>query len=82
MGCWHGHGHRGCYDWPSPRGWYGPGYEDLDDEPDWVPRRRSRVRSTVDEAGTAQADARLDEMGEQLRRLEAVIAELAKSRSG
>jgi hypothetical protein len=81
MGCWHGHGYgHGCgpgYDWPSPRGWYGPA-----DERDWYAdmdrRSRRRFLERADEGGSREAalEARLDDLRDELRRVEAALADL------
>lgn len=76
MGCGHGCGPVHC--WPAPRGWYGPV-----DEYDWYEeerpmRRRARPRSGDRELSTASLEDRLDELGAELRRMEAALAELGR----
>ncbi len=86
MGCWHGHGYgHGCgpgYPGPAPRGWYGPV-----DEGDWYEdarrpmRRRRRVRPEDREMRAASLEARLEELRDELRRVEAALDDLVKPSS-
>ena len=84
MGCWHGHGH-GCGPgpyWPAPRGWYGPVDEyDWYDDVNWPMRRRARERPADRETRAASLEARLQVLREELRRMEAALADLAEPTS-
>ena len=81
MGCWHGCGPVHCG--PAPRGWYGPIEECEVYEPmGWPPRRRARERVYDRDAGTATLEVRLDEMYEELRRVETALAKLVSSPTG
>jgi hypothetical protein len=76
MSC--GHGWHGCGPWYGPpygRDWYGPA--DRYEEADWPVRRRSR-RALRLEAETAPEDleARLGELREEIRRVEAELVSL------
>lgn len=81
MGCWHGHGH-GCSPggyWATPRGWYGPVDEDdWYEEVNWPMRRRPRARPVGREMRTASLEARLEELREELRHVEAALDDLVK----
>lgn len=81
MGCWHGHG-PWC-GWPPPRDWYGPpvGVPDWSEEQEWPMRRRRyrRERPIDREQAAASLEARLDELQDELRRVEAALAELRRS---
>ena len=75
MGCWHGCGpvHGGL----TPRGWYGPGDEDVSYQD--VPRPpRRHARSEDREMRAASLEERLDALREELRRVEADLAELGR----
>lgn len=77
MGCWHGHGYH-C-GWPTP-GWYGPAVDEADwlYEQDWpVRRRRYRREQPADPESTVKSlEARLDELRDELRRVEAALGEM------
>lgn len=82
MSCWHG----GCgswHGWPPPRGWYGPPVDEADlyefEERQTGRRRRRRERPMESEAATASLEARLDELQDQLRRVEAALSELRRT---
>lgn len=81
MGCWHGHG-PWC-DWPPPRGWYGPslGASEWSDESSWPGRRRRERRdAAADRPSAAQSlEARLDELRDEIARVEADLTELRRS---
>jgi hypothetical protein len=86
MGCWHGHGSgHGCgpgYHGPAPRGWYGPVDEcDWYDDVDW-PLRRARARTGDQGTRAASLEGRLEDLREELRRLEAALADLPRPSSG
>lgn len=76
MSCWHGW--HGCGPWYGPpygRGWYGP--EDWFAEPDWPMRRRSRRYRRIDrETAADELEARLEELRDEVGRLEAELADL------
>jgi len=79
VGCWHGwHDGHGCAPWhraPFDRAWYGP--VDWYDEADWPTWRPSRRGSRPDRAAPAEAiEARLDELREEMSRLEADLEDL------
>ena len=83
MGCWHGHGYgHGCgpgYYWPAPRGWYGPVDEDdWYEDVNWPLRRRGRGRPIDPEMRAATLETRLEELREELRRVEAALDDLVK----
>jgi hypothetical protein len=81
MGCWHGCGSR--HGWPPPQGWYGPMREsewydwDEDDRP---PRRRLHRREVPgdSEMTAATLEVRLEELRDELRRVEGAIASLRR----
>ena len=90
MGCWHGHGYgHGCaratgpgYYGPAPRGWYGPVDEDdWYEDVNWPLRRRGRGRPVEPEVRAATLEARLEDLREELRRVEAALADLPKRSS-
>jgi hypothetical protein len=76
MGCWHGCGP--WHGWPPPRGWYGP----PTDESEWLEEerllRRPRPRRGVSEPSAASLEARLDELRDELERVEAALAGLGR----
>jgi hypothetical protein len=79
MGCWHGHG-SWC-GWPLPRGWYG----EPADEPGWfeeqgwpVRPRRYRRERPVGRETAASLETRLDELRDELGRVEAALGELRR----
>ena len=78
MGCWHGN--HGCGPWHAPvygRGWYDP--VDWFEE-DWPVRRSSRSRRRADrEAAGGALEARIDELREEVRRLEVELADLREA---
>jgi hypothetical protein len=77
MGCWHGCGPVHCG--PSRRGWYGPADEDgWYEDVRWPMRHQST--SPPDDRGMREAalEARLDELREDLRRVEAALAGLVR----
>jgi hypothetical protein len=81
MGCWHGCGPVHCG--PAPRGWYGPideyeAYEDLA----WAQRRRARERPDDRDVRTSSLEARLDDLHEELRRVEVMLEKLAGPSTG
>ena len=89
MGCWHDHGYghgHGCgpgYHWPPPRGWYGPVDEDdWYEDVNWPMRRRTRRRSVDPGAQAAALVERLEDLREELRRVEAALADLPRPASG
>jgi hypothetical protein len=87
MGCWHGPGYgHGCgpgHYWPPPRGWYAPVDEDeWYEDVNWPMRRRARGRPVDPELRAASLETRLEELREELRRVEAALADLARSPSG
>ena len=75
MGCWHGCGPVHCG--PTPRGWYGPADEDVSCQDVTRPLRR-RARPENREMRAASLEERLDALREELRRVEAVLAEFGK----
>jgi hypothetical protein len=88
MGCWHGHGHGygpGYYR-PAPRGCYGPvdeyelygWYEDVN----WPLRRRYGERASERGSRAASLEMQLEELREEMRRIEAALAELPRPSSG
>ncbi len=79
MGCWHGwHGCGPWYGGPYGRGWYEP--VEWYEEPGWPIRRRNRRSRQLDrEAAAEELDARLDELREEVRRMEADLASLRGS---
>jgi hypothetical protein len=84
MGCWHGHGH-GCgpYYGPVHRGYCGPVYEDdWYEDVNWPLRRRGRARSADPEMRAAALEERLEELREELQRVEAALEGLARPASG
>jgi hypothetical protein len=86
MGCWHGYGH-GCgpgpYYWPAHRGYYGPAYEDdWYEDVNWPMRRRGRARSGDPELRAAALEERLEELRDELQRVEAALEGLARPASG
>ena len=73
MGCWHG---CGPVHWGPTRGWYGAA--DDDDSPrdvNWPPRRRAHARPEDRDMRAASLEERLDSLREDLRRVEAALAE-------
>jgi len=77
MGCWHGCGPVHCG--PVPRGWYGPiDEDDWYEDVSWPPRRRARARPGDREMRAASLDERLDQLREELRRVEAALADLGR----
>ena len=77
MGCWHGCGpvHRGR----APRGWYGSADEDdCHQDVNWPPRRRALARPEDREMRAASLEERLDSVREELRRVEAAVADFGK----
>jgi hypothetical protein len=75
MGCWHGCGPVHCG--PTPRGSYGPADEDVSYQD--VPRPpRRRARPEDREMRAASLEERLDSLREELRRVEAALAEFGK----
>lgn len=85
MGCWHGYGH-GCgpvYYGPAPRGYYGPADEgDWYEDVNWPLRRRSRGRAGERESREVSLEMRLEELREEMRRIEAALADLPRATSG
>ena len=80
MGCWHGCGPVHCG--PAPRGWYGPVDEyDWYDDVNWPMRRRARARPADRETRAASLEAKLQVLREELRRMEAALADLAEPTS-
>jgi len=88
MGCWHGHGHGygpGYYR-PAPRGCRGPvdeyelygWYEDVN----WPLRRRYGERASEGGSREASLEMQLEELREEMRRIEAVLAGLPRPSSG
>jgi hypothetical protein len=77
MGCWHGCGPVHCE--PMPRGWYRPIDEhDWYEEVNWPLRRRARARPGDREMPAASLDERLDQLREELRRVEAALADFSR----
>jgi len=77
MGCWHGHGSVHCG--LTSRGWYGPADEgDWYQDVTWPPRRRARARPEDREMHAASLQERFDGLREELRRVEAALAEFGK----
>lgn len=69
MGCWHGP--HGC----GP--WYGGPYAEWSDEMDWPIRRRvRRARRGDQEMAADELEARLDELRDELRRVQAELENL------
>ena len=82
MGCWHGHGHGYCG--PAPRRWNGPmdEYETYEDV-SWPRRRRVRGEAGADPgARMTSLEARLDDLDEELRRIETALNRLAGPTTG
>lgn len=84
MGCWHGHGYgHGCgpgYYVPAPRGYHGPVDEyDWYEDVSWPLRHRDRERAGERESRGASLEMRLEELREEVRRLEAALADLPPS---
>ncbi len=79
MSCWHGP--HGCGPYPPEanwRGWSDPG--DWFDDADWqMPRRGRRPRQPDAEVHAADLEARLEELGQMIRRIETELAVLRKS---
>ena len=75
MGCWHGHA-----SWCTPWGCYGPSIDEAAwfAEQDWPVRRpRYRRERPVDPESTVRSlEARLDELRDELRRVEAALGEM------
>jgi len=83
MGCWYGCGH--CRAWPSPHGWYGPPMAEPDwpEETAWPVRPRYRRRQPIDpERAAAALEARLEELRDELRQVEAALAEMRRAEGG
>ncbi len=83
MGCWHDRYDRhGCGPWHGAaydRGWYEPidSYADLD----WPARRaRRRLRRPEREADVEGLEARLDDLREEIRRVEEELGGLRSAR--
>lgn len=78
MSC--GHGWHGCgpsYGPPHGRGWYGP--QDWYEEADWPIRGRPRPYRRIDpETAGEEFEARLEELREEVRRVEAEVAHLVR----
>ena len=76
MSCWHGwHGCGPCYGPPHGRGWYGPA--DWLEEADRPIRRRYRRYPRLDrEAAAEELAERLEELREEVHRVEAELADL------
>jgi hypothetical protein len=76
MGCWHGY--HGCGPWyggPYGPGWYEPA--DWYEEAEWPVRPRHRRYRRLDRESAAQElEARLDDLREELRRVEAELVSL------
>jgi len=76
MGC--GHGWHGCGPWYGPPyggGWYGPA--DWDEEPDRPFRRRHRRYRRLDRETAAEGlEARLADLRDEVRRVEAELSDL------
>lgn len=86
VSCWHGHGH-GCgpvYHGSAPRGWRGPVDEyDVYEDVDWPRRRRFRERAGERDSPEASLEMRLQVLHEEIQRMEAALADLARpSRAG
>lgn len=79
MSC--GHGWHGCGPWhggPYGPGWYDP--VDVYEEADWPIRRRSRrYRRLERETAPAELEARLDELRDEIHRVEAELVSLRGS---
>jgi len=77
MGCWHGCGPVHCG--PTPPGWYGPAAEDDSyQDVNWALRRRARARPGNREMRAASLEERLNELREELRRVEAALADFSQ----
>ena len=76
MGCWHGCGPVHCG--PKARGWYGPIDDDWYEEANWPLRRQARARPGDRDTPVASLDARVDQLREELRRVEAALADLGR----
>jgi len=81
MGCWHAYGH-GCgpgWHWPAPRS-CGP-YDEYDwyEDVSWPLRRRHRGRADASGARRASLEMRLDDLREEMRRIEAALADLRRA---
>ena len=86
MGCWHDHG-SWC-GWAPPRGWYGPPVDDRGwfDEPYGPVAHRLCTRTPgyrreppIDRESTVLSlEARLDELRDELQRVEAALAEVRR----
>jgi hypothetical protein len=77
MGCWHGCGPVHCG--PASRGWYGPADEDVAyQDVNRALRRPARARPGNREMRVASLEGRLDELRDELRRVEAALAEFGK----
>lgn len=79
MGCRHDYYH-GCgpgYYWPVPRGFYPPDEYDWYDDVNWPLRRRHRERGERADA----LEMRLDELREEMRRIETALADLRRPAS-
>ena len=77
MGCWHGCGPY--HYWPAPRGRYGPvDEEDWYEDVSWPLRRRARERPVDRDTRMATLEATLAELRDELRRVEAALADLAR----
>lgn len=75
MGCWHGGGFVHCG--PAARSCWGPA--DVDDRyPDVTWPRRRRARPEDREMRAASLEERLDGLREELRRVEAALAEFGR----
>ena len=68
MSCWHGCGQQ--HGWPPARGWYGP----ADRPMGWGDDRRARPRDR--ELTATSLESRLDDLQEELRRVEAALLAL------
>ncbi len=80
MGCWHGHGH-GCgpgYYWPVPRGSYPPEESEWFGDVNWPLRRRYRERASERTLRVDDLEMRLDELREEMRRIEAALVDLRR----
>jgi hypothetical protein len=88
MGCWHGYGH-GCgpgYYRLAPRGHCGPvdeyelygWYEDVN----WPLRRRYGERASEPRSRETALEMQLEELREEMRRIEAVLAGIQRPSSG
>jgi hypothetical protein len=78
MSC--GHGWHSCGPWSGPpysRGWYGP--PDWYEEADWPIRGRSRrYRRPDPETAAEELETRLEELREEVRRVEAELGHLVR----